>query len=103
MAEKKSTKSSRLAQALTHQGFEIGISLAAGLYLGNLWWSPPIWILIYGLMCALLPKRACWWCEGSKSRTDGRGNYRDKNCWRCGNEGKVLRLGARVMGKGSTT
>lgn len=103
MAEKKeSTKASRLFSSLTHQSIEVGVSIAAGLYLGSIWWALPIWLVIYTLWCSAFPKRLCWWCGGSKTRTDGRGNIRDKHCRRCNNEGKVYRVGARLMGRDST-
>lgn len=54
---------------------------------------------LYGLSCAIWPRRRCWRCSGAKWRGDGRGNLRARRCLVCGGAGTVRRVGAVVLGR----
>lgn len=54
--------------------------------------------LAYLVGCAIAPLRACWWCSGRAMLTDGRGNMREKPCWRCNRKRVLRRPGARLIG-----
>lgn len=53
-------------------------------------------IVVYLLSCAVLPFAICPWCRDRRRRGDQHGNYRDRNCWVCGDE-RYVRLGARWL------
>lgn len=52
----------------------------------------------YLIGCALFPLRRCWLCGGKAFVTDGRGNMRERPCWRCKRRRIIRKPGARLIG-----
>lgn len=55
--------------------------------------------VVYVGSCVVFPYRRCPWCKDGKRRSDGDGNWRERNCPVCGDR-PYVRFGARLMGRG---
>jgi hypothetical protein len=54
--------------------------------------------LAYLAGCAFFPMRVCWRCRGKGMMTDGRGNMRERPCFRCKRRRVLRRPGAVLIG-----
>lgn len=80
--------------------------VAAGL-VGAKVGANPTWVTVGSLVaavvfylawCRVFRTRVCPRCGSAKERHDGLGHQRDRNCRRCGGDGRERRLGAVVQG-----
>jgi len=76
------------------------LGLLAGPALGvpsdSLWVSAVLGAaVIYVGSCVVFPHRRCPWCRDGKRRSDGDGNWRERNCPVCGDR-PYVRFGARL-------
>jgi hypothetical protein len=85
-----------------------GLGLVVGLIVGpmvgvpssSLWVSAVIGAMaVYVGSCLVFPYRRCPWCKDGRRRSDGDGNWRERNCPVCQDE-PYVRFGARLMGRG---
>lgn len=84
------------------------LGLVVGVLAGSVMGVPPdsLWVsgglgavAVYGVSCLFWPYRVCPWCRDGKRRSDGDGNWRDRNCPVCGDR-PYVRFGARLLGRG---
>ena len=79
-------------------GLLVGPSV--GVPSNSLWVSAVLGAaVVYIGSCLMFPYRQCPWCKDGKRRSDGDGNWRERNCPLC-DDRPYVRFGARLMGRG---